>query len=107
MSIDFPVLLLIIACAAVTFIPRVIPFMVVRNIQLPVLVGKWLSFIPVCIFTALIIDSFLLEGEGAVAVDWAVLCAMVPTVLIAVWTKDLSLTVLTGIVSMALIRFLL
>ena len=106
MNIDFPMLLLIIACAAVTFIPRVIPFMVVRNIQLPVLVGKWLSFIPICIFTALIVDSFLMEGEGMITIDWAVLGAMVPTVLVAVWTKDLSVTVLTGIVSMALIRYL-
>ena len=107
MSVDVTVLLIIIGCAIVTIIPRIIPFVVVRKMKLPEKVTKWLSFIPVCIFTALIIDSFILETETFVTIDWRVLLAIVPTLLIAIWTKNLSVTVLVGIVCMATVRYFL
>jgi len=106
-SVDVTVLLIIIGCAIVTIIPRIIPFVVVRKMKLPEKVTKWLSFIPVCIFTALIIDSFILETETFVTIDWRVLLAIVPTLLIAIWTKNLSVTVLVGIVCMATVRYFL
>ena len=107
MSVDVTVLLIIIGCAIVTIIPRIIPFVVVRKMKLPEKVTKWLSFIPVCIFTALIIDSFILETETFINIDWRVLLAIVPTLLIAIWTKNLSVTVLVGIVCMATVRYFL
>ena len=61
MSINLSIFLIILGCAIVTFIPRIIPFIVVRNMNLPDVVTKWLSFIPICIFTALIISSFIIE----------------------------------------------
>ncbi|GGN67645.1 AzlD domain-containing protein [Oceanobacillus indicireducens] len=105
MSINLTVLLIILGCAIVTFIPRVIPFIVIRNIALPKVVVKWLSFIPVCIFTALIVDSFIIQDASVLAIDWRVLAAIIPTLLIALWTKSLSATVLVGIVCMATVRF--
>ncbi|MCG5103387.1 AzlD domain-containing protein [Oceanobacillus alkalisoli] len=105
MSINLTILLIIVGCAIVTFIPRVIPFIVIRNIALPKVVVKWLSFIPVCIFTALIVDSFIIQDTAVLAIDWRVLAAIIPTLLIALWTKSLSATVLIGIVCMATVRF--
>lgn len=99
------ILLIILGCAVVTFIPRVIPFIVIRNIALPKVVVKWLSFIPVCIFTALIVDSFIIQVTKVLAIDWRVLAAIIPTLFIALWTKSLSATVLIGIVCMASVRF--
>lgn len=106
MRIDLTIFLIILGCAIVTIIPRVIPFLVVRNVKLPVVVTKWLSFIPVCIFTALIIDSIIIENETFIAIDWSVLNAIIPTLIIAIWTKSLSITVIVGIVCMAVIRFI-
>ena len=105
MSINLTILLIILGCAIVTFIPRVIPFIVIRNIALPEVVVKWLSFIPVCIFAALIVDSFINQDAAVLAIDWRVLTAIIPTLLIALWTKSLSATVLVGIVCMATVRF--
>lgn len=109
MSIHLTVLFIILGCAVVTFIPRVLPFIVIRNIALPKIVVKWLSFIPICIFTALIVDSFIIQNQNQslLAIDWSVLIVIIPTLLIALWTKSLSLTVIVGIVCMAIVRFIL
>src|SRR5690606_2220880 len=107
MSLDISILLIILGGAIVTFLPRVIPFMVIRNIGLPKIVIKWLSFIPICIFAALIVDSFIIQDETSLlSIDWRVLTAIIPTLIIALWTKSLSITVIVGVISMATVRFL-
>nr|WP_304217005.1 AzlD domain-containing protein [Fredinandcohnia onubensis] len=105
MSLNVSILLIIVGSAIVTFIPRVIPFIVIRKIGLPKIVIKWLSFIPICIFTALIVDSFIIQDESLLSIDWRVLAAIIPTLIVAIWTKSLSVTVIAGIVCMATIRF--
>jgi branched-subunit amino acid transport protein len=105
MSLNVSILLIIIGSAIVTFIPRVIPFIVIRKIGLPKIVIKWLSFIPICIFTALIVDSFIIQDESLLSIDWRVLAAIIPTLIVAIWTKSLSVTVIVGVVCMATIRF--
>lgn len=99
------VLLVIAGCAIVTWIPRVAPFLIVRNMKLPDAAIKWLSFIPVCILTALVAASVIDSGEEALpAINWQVLTALIPTLAIALWTKSLLFTVIFGVVTMAFIR---
>jgi branched-subunit amino acid transport protein len=108
MSINLSILLIIIGCAIVTVIPRVIPFIMIRNSELPPKLVKWLSYIPICIFTALIVDSMIIDDSASLlAIDWTVVMAILPTLIVAIWTRSLSLTVIVGIVTMALIRFFL
>ncbi|MED4861824.1 AzlD domain-containing protein [Bacillus atrophaeus] len=107
MSMSLPMLWLILGCAIVTVIPRIVPFIFVRSVQLPEVVLKWLSYIPICILTALVTENMLIETENAVELDWTVLLAMLPTLLTALWTKSLSATVIIGVISMAFIRLFL
>ncbi|ADP31051.1 AzlD domain-containing protein [Bacillus atrophaeus] len=107
MSMSLPMLWLILGCAIVTVIPRIVPFIFVRSVQLPEVVLKWLSYIPICILTALVAENMLIETENAVELDWTVLLAMLPTLLTALWTKSLSATVIIGVISMAFIRLFL
>lgn len=105
MSVNVTVLLILAGCSIVTWIPRVAPFLIVRNVQLPDAVMKWLSFIPVCILTALITGSVIEGGNGTLPIiNWQVLFALVPTLLIALWKKSLLVTVIFGIVVMAALR---
>ncbi len=106
MTISDTMLLIMLGAAIVTIIPRILPFVFIRKIELPSLLEKWLTFIPVCIFTALIVDSFLSDGDQLINIDWSALTAIIPTLAVALWTKSLSLTVITGIVVMALLRLL-
>jgi branched-subunit amino acid transport protein len=97
----------IIGCAVVTWLPRIIPFVFVRSVKLPEVVLKWLSFIPICILSALVVENLLNTDHSYVTLDWPVFAAFIPTLIIAVWTKSLSTTVIVGVISMATIRFLL
>ncbi|MFC4306682.1 AzlD domain-containing protein [Cohnella boryungensis] len=106
MNVQLSTLVIILCCAVVTAIPRIIPFMVIRNVKLPRVVGKWLSFIPVCIFTALIADSFMVQNQSVLSFDWKALVAIIPTLIVALWTKNLAVTVIVGIVGMATVRLL-
>ncbi|MCY7538758.1 AzlD domain-containing protein [Bacillus sp. FSL W8-0645] len=96
---------LILGCMIVTVIPRVVPFIFVRSIELPEVVLKWLSFIPICIFTALIAEHLFIHNTTGVTIHWMYLAVLVPTVVIAVWTKSLSLTVLVGVMLMGTARW--
>ncbi|NPC94081.1 AzlD domain-containing protein [Bacillus sp. WMMC1349] len=104
MSIDLTILFVIISCAIVTMIPRIIPFLVVRNITLPEPVLKWLSYVPICILTALIVENFIIQTDHTFKLDWTVIAVLVPTLLIAMKTKSLSITVISGVVLMAGLR---
>jgi branched-subunit amino acid transport protein len=105
MSVNFSIILVIFGCALVTAIPRIIPFLVVRNIALPEPVLKWLSFVPICILTALVVENFIIQTNDSLKVDWSVIAVLIPTLLIAIKTKSLSITVISGVVLMAALRF--
>ncbi|MCM2674167.1 AzlD domain-containing protein [Alkalicoccobacillus plakortidis] len=96
---------ILVGCALVTFIPRILPFILVRQVELPKPFLKWLTYIPVCILTALVMDELLLESEfGTIEINVTALLASIPTIVVAFWTKSLSFTVITGVVTMALLR---
>ena len=107
MTTTLAMVLLILSCAAVTWIPRVLPFAVVRNIQMPKIVYRWLAYIPVCILSALVIEGLFIEKESYVAINWMSLVAFVPTLAIALWTKSLAITVVAGVITMAILRYIL
>ena len=102
-----PFIWLLIGCALVTVIPRILPFIFVRRFKLPNVVMKWLSYIPVCILTALVVENMIIQTEQALQIDWTILLALIPTLLIAIWTKSLAITVVIGVVTMALIRWVI
>ncbi|SDC30855.1 Branched-chain amino acid transport protein (AzlD) [Terribacillus halophilus] len=65
---------------------------------------KWLSYIPICILTALVVSSVLGEN-GPLSFDWQAIMILIPTILFAFWTKSLLFTVVVGVVLMAALRF--
>ncbi|MFP7476778.1 AzlD domain-containing protein [Terribacillus saccharophilus] len=104
MNVSLSMLLLIAGCAAVTIVPRVLPFLIIRNLKLPVLALRWLSYIPICILTALVVSNVLGEN-GPLSFDWEFIVIMIPTILFALWTKSLLYTVIVGVMLMAALRF--
>lgn len=107
MTTSLTFILLILGCAIVTWIPRVVPFILVRNVKLPDIALRWLAYIPVCILSALVLESLFETKENFVAFDWLNLIAFMPTLFVAVWTKSLSKTVIVGVITMAILRFFL
>lgn len=106
MTLSFYTLLVIIGCGVVTWLPRVIPFMLVRKWNLPKVVMKYLTYVPLCILTALFIQGLLTKQSGEFpAIQLDNLLAALPTIVTAILTKRLLVVVIVGIGSMALIRF--
>ncbi|MBE7897110.1 AzlD domain-containing protein [Paenibacillus polymyxa] len=106
MNISPNVLYIIIGGMIVTAIPRIIPFVVLQKLTLPKPVLQWLSYIPICIFTALVMENMLVRTETSVTLNGQVLIAVLPTLVTALWSKNLLATVVVGIVSMAVVRLL-
>ena len=104
MNLDFSVLLIILGCALVTFIPRVVPFAIIRNVKLPAVLTKWLTYIPVCLLTALIVQGTIHQTESLPAVNWSNVVVIIPTLLVAIKTRSLFKTVIVGMITAAVIR---
>ncbi|OCS90422.1 AzlD domain-containing protein [Caryophanon latum] len=100
-------LLLIVGCMVVTWLPRMLPFLVVRTVTLPPIVLRWLQYIPVCILSALVFETIFQVEERFVTINWLHAVALVPTFVVAIWTKSLSLTVVVGVVTMACLRIII
>jgi len=107
MEVRWDVLLVIVGCALVTFIPRVLPLMVLSRFQLPEWGTRWLSFVPISVMAALVgQEIFMPDGRFTLSLHNVELLAAIPTFLIAVKTRSLLSTVITGIISLMVLRLL-
>ena len=106
---DQHMLIIIILCGIVTILVRVIPFMMISRVNLPDVIIQWLSFIPITLFTALVLDGIIQQHEGSVGYTLNVqfIIELIPTVLLAIYTRSLTWTILGGIAFIALLRFFL
>ena len=105
MRVNSWIFLVILTSAVVTWIPRILPFVLVKYRGLPDL--RFLKYLPIAIIFALILSS-LVEGKvGQLPqVRWVDLVATIPTMIVAFRYKNLMGTVLFGIVLVALLRLL-
>ncbi|HHZ16379.1 MAG TPA: AzlD domain-containing protein [Peptococcaceae bacterium] len=95
------VLVLIIGMMLVTYLPRVLPLVVLSQVKIPPLVLSWLGYIPVAVLAALLAPELLLqENKLALSADNPALWAALPALLVAWRTKNLFYTVLVGMVAM-------
>ncbi|WP_436860774.1 AzlD domain-containing protein [Staphylococcus caeli] len=107
MTTTMHMLTIIILCGIVTWLTRIIPFVMISKVQLSERVIKWLSFIPITLFTALIIDGIIIQEEGMMGyrINIPFLITMLPTIVIAVISRSLTVTIISGIIIMAVLRW--
>lgn len=108
MTISIHMLIIILLCGLVTWLTRVIPFVLITKIQLSEKVVKWLSFIPITLFTALIIDGVIEQQDSGIGYTLNIpfIITMAPTILIAIVTRSLTFTIVGGILITAILRWL-
>lgn len=98
---------IIVGMSIVTQLPRLLPLVVLSRLNLPPLVIRWLKQIPVAVLSALLFPSLLMpDGNLSLSLDNTALMAALPCVLVAVKTKNLLLTILTGIIASALLQLI-
>jgi branched-subunit amino acid transport protein len=90
MDVRAEFLALVLACAAVTAVPRVLPLLVLSKLRLPQWLLDWLGYVPVAVLAALL----SLEATGA---GPAGLLATALALAVAWTTRSLLGTVLAGL----------
>ena len=90
-------LLLLFGMGLVTYLPRMLPMVLLAHRQLPKWSIDWLGFIPVAILSALIAPGLLIDS-GRQSLDFGQLdfLVAVPTLLFAAKTRSLGATVVFG-----------
>lgn len=107
MSISSYVLAAILLGFAVSWVPRVAPFILVQYKGLPKTVIRFLKYLPVSILFALTFSSlFNVEMGHLPQVKVLEVLASFPTFYVALKSKNLLYAVITGIVSIAILRLI-
>ncbi|MFM0787233.1 AzlD domain-containing protein [Streptococcus suis] len=101
------ILLIILASALVTWLPRVLPFVLTQNKSLPPRMVKFLSFLPITIIFALTLSSIMDEEVGSLPSLLPVeSLALIPTFFVVLKTKNILLAVVVGVLTTAALRLL-
>ncbi|CAH1191371.1 hypothetical protein PAECIP111892_00620 [Paenibacillus auburnensis] len=107
MEVRPDIFLIILGAALVTFIPRVLPLMLLSRITIPEWGMRWLNYMPIAVMSALVAQElFIDEGRFAALSTNVELIAALPTFWVAVKTRSLLGTVVTGVLSLMLLRLL-
>ena len=98
MDVRPEILALILACAAVTAVPRVLPLVLLSKIELPRWLLAWLAYVPVAVLAALLaIEVLMVDGKPALSAVNPSLLAIAPALAVAGLTRSLIATVLAGV----------
>lgn len=90
-------LLLVIGMGLVTYIPRYLPLFLLAQRDLPRWLIEWLDMIPAAILSALVFSELFLSGSPRhLELISAKSLAAIPTLLIAIKTRSLGWTVISG-----------
>lgn len=107
MEVRGSVLLVIALSALVTAIPRVAPLALLSRVALPSWATRWLEYVPIAVLAALLAQEITIaDGRLALPPENLGLIAAAPALLVAVVTRSLIATVASGVVAMALLRWL-
>lgn len=90
-------LTLVLACALVTALPRVLPLAILSRFTLPRWLLEWLSFVPVAILAALTAIEVLMPGGRGPTLQAAPLVAIAAAFAVAAATRNLLATVAAGV----------
>jgi branched-subunit amino acid transport protein len=104
-EVRWTILIIIIGCGLVTFIPRVLPLMILSQMELPKWLIRWLKNVPVAVMAALLAQELLLSNnQFSITENILKILAAIPAFAIAILTKSLLGTVMVGVIFMMFLR---
>ena len=103
---NFYVWSVIIGGCLVTMLPRVLPIAMLSKIKLNRKVEEFLSYIPISILSSLIaVELFITDNKFSIQGNYLELLAAIITILVAIKKNNLLITVIVGVISIAVLRF--
>lgn len=107
MSSSNYILFTIIGSGIAMWLSKVLPFLLLKKFNLPKFIAEYLSFVPVVIMSSLwFIELFVQKLGSLPRINWSNFWASLPSLLAAIISKNLLITVIVGIISMAIIRLI-
>ena len=107
MSSSNYIYLTIIGCGIATWLSRVLPFFILKKFSLPKVIVDFLSFVPIVIMSTMWFSNLFTARPGQLPkVNLEFLMASVPTFIAAVISKSLLVTVIVGIIALAVLRLI-
>lgn len=104
---DKELIFLFFGMGLVTYLPRMLPMVVLSKIKMPELVLRWLRYIPPAVLAALLVPELLLkQGQWHFSFENHYLLAAVPTFAVAFYVRSLFLPVAAGMAAVVLFRFM-
>jgi branched-subunit amino acid transport protein len=99
--------LLIFFMAAVTYLPRLLPILLLSRRTLPGAIQRWLSYVPVAVLAALLAPAlFAPVGQLNLSVtENPAFWVSIPVFAVAFITRNLFVTVIVGMALIALFRY--
>lgn len=98
------IFVMIIGVSLATLLPRILPIAILSRVTFPPLLIRWLSYVAPAVLGALTALS-VLAPQGIIDISSGniFIWAFIPTLFIAIRTRSLFWTLITGIISMALL----
>ena len=107
-SLNLYLLAVIVGTGLVSWLCRVIPFVVLKRFGMPRILSDFLTFVPVAIMAAFVASNMFVQHMGSLpTLNVPNTLAAIPCVITAVLTRSLLAIAAVGVVTMALIRFLM
>lgn len=101
-------ILVVFSMAVVTYLPRMLPLVLLSNRSLPGWLTSWLGYVPVAVISSLLAPALMMNGQDlALYYHNPYLLAAVPTFLAAIKTRSLFGSVVVGMGSLVLANWLL
>lgn len=100
--------LFILGMFLASFIPRTFPVFILKNREISPPVQRFLNYIPVAIFTALI-SADIFFWEGSFSLDWMTNIKLIPSIIVLFVSfefRNLFVSMLVGVTSIAILSVL-
>lgn len=102
--------LLIILAAIAAFIPRYLPMLFFSKREIPEWFNEWMKYVPVSLFTALVVKSLFITTAGYHFAPFAhvnQLIAAVIVIIITYMTRSMALSVILGLIAVFVITMVM
>jgi branched-subunit amino acid transport protein len=98
----------IVGMAVATFIPRLLPLLLLVNRSLPKPIRDWLAYVPAAVLAAMLLPALMVNEKAIrLEIENIALWAALPTAWVAWKTRSLFAAVVTGMGIVAVSRYLL
>lgn len=105
MSFQTKVYLLILGLWVVNYLPRVFPMVVLSKLKIPDVIIEWLGFVPAAVLAAITAQAVLMPDQKLfISLENNYLLAAIPAFAIALKTRSLVWTLISGMLAMALLQ---